>query len=262
MPFPNRPSIPRPGVPNQWDAIQEPDAPPDDPGTGSAPGSGCGAGQVPESIGADGNWRTAGPGECISQDEFNRRVDLNIRNNPNGGEPNAGNDPTGAGPQAPAGAAKYSFSPVPAFNAPQFQWNEEFRAPSYTEAEQDPGYLFRVNEGRRALEQSAAGRGTLRTGGTLKDIVNYGQNAASQEYGNVFDRYSQGYNTRFNTERDKYNFQYQGAKDQYSPKLFEWQTKTAFGTQSARDAWQKGWEDYWRNTLSASDVFNAGQQRG
>ena len=39
-----------------------------------------------------------------------------------------------------------------------------------------------------ALERSGAARGVTRTGGTLKDIVDYGQRAASQEYGNVYNR--------------------------------------------------------------------------
>ena len=50
------------------------------PPTGTGGGGECGPGMVPESIGGDGNWRTAGPGECIDQAEFNRRVDLNIQN--------------------------------------------------------------------------------------------------------------------------------------------------------------------------------------
>jgi hypothetical protein len=37
----------------------------------------------------------------------------------------------------------------------------------------------------------------LRTGGTLKDIMNYGQEAASQEYGNMFNRALQGWQTQY-----------------------------------------------------------------
>ena len=248
----------RPGVPNPWDTtVYDPYEPPD---TGGGGGTGCGPGTVPESIGADGNWRTAGPGECISQEEFNKRVDLNVKNNPGQSDGKTGTSPTGTGPRAPSGPAQYPFTPVPGFNAPEFVWDEEFRAPSYTEAEQDPGYQFRLREGARALEQSAAGRGTLRTGGTLKDILNYGQSAASQEYGNVFDRYSRGYDTRFSTAKDKYNFKYQGKKDEYAPKLFEWQTKTAFGTNAAQRAWERAYDDYMRSTLSASDILNAGRR--
>lgn len=54
---------------------------------------------------------------------------------------------------------------------------------------QDPGYSFRLNEGLKALQSSAAARGGLLSGATLKGITNYGQGAASQEYQNAFNRY-------------------------------------------------------------------------
>jgi len=53
----------------------------------------------------------------------------------------------------------------------------------------DPGYGFRMSEGMKALERSAAARGLLQSGGTLKDITRFGQNLASQEYENAFSRY-------------------------------------------------------------------------
>jgi hypothetical protein len=55
--------------------------------------------------------------------------------------------------------------------------------------EQDPGYAFRQAEGMKALERSAAARGGLLSGGTLKGIQRFGQDLASQEYGNAFNRY-------------------------------------------------------------------------
>lgn len=55
--------------------------------------------------------------------------------------------------------------------------------------EADPGYSFRMSEGLKALERSAASRGILQSGQTLKDITRFGQDAASQEYQNAFQRY-------------------------------------------------------------------------
>lgn len=52
----------------------------------------------------------------------------------------------------------------------------------------DPSYQFRVNEGLRAIEHRAASRGQLQSGNTLKDLTRFGQEAASQEYGNAFQR--------------------------------------------------------------------------
>jgi hypothetical protein len=53
----------------------------------------------------------------------------------------------------------------------------------------DPGYSFRMSEGMKGLERSAAARGGLLSGGTLKGIQRFGQDMASQEYQNAFNRY-------------------------------------------------------------------------
>lgn len=53
----------------------------------------------------------------------------------------------------------------------------------------DPGYAFRMSEGMKALERSAAARGGLLSGGTLKATQRFGQDLASQEYQNAFNRY-------------------------------------------------------------------------
>jgi hypothetical protein len=55
--------------------------------------------------------------------------------------------------------------------------------------QKDPGYAFRQSEGMKALERSAAARGGLLSGGTLKGIQRFGQDLASQEYTNAFNRY-------------------------------------------------------------------------
>jgi hypothetical protein len=53
----------------------------------------------------------------------------------------------------------------------------------------DPGYGFRMSEGMKALERSAAARGGLLSGATLKGTQRFGQDLASQEYQNAFNRY-------------------------------------------------------------------------
>jgi hypothetical protein len=53
----------------------------------------------------------------------------------------------------------------------------------------DPGYAFRMSEGMKALERSAAARGGMLSGGALRGITRFGQDLASQEYQNAFNRY-------------------------------------------------------------------------
>ena len=55
--------------------------------------------------------------------------------------------------------------------------------------QQDPGYAFRMSEGMKALERGAAARGGLLSGATLRGAQRYGQDLASQEYQNAFNRY-------------------------------------------------------------------------
>jgi hypothetical protein len=55
--------------------------------------------------------------------------------------------------------------------------------------QQDPGYAFRMSEGMKALERGAAARGSLMSGATMKGLQRYGQDLASQEYTNAFNRY-------------------------------------------------------------------------
>ena len=55
--------------------------------------------------------------------------------------------------------------------------------------EQDPGYGFRMSEGLKALDRTAAARGGLLSGATLKGAQRYGQDLGSQEYQNAFNRY-------------------------------------------------------------------------
>jgi hypothetical protein len=67
-----------------------------------------------------------------------------------------------------------------------------------TDFEQDPGYAFRQAEGMKALERSAAARGMLSSGSTLKGIQRFGQDLASQEYQNAFNRYQIERNAKLN----------------------------------------------------------------
>lgn len=62
----------------------------------------------------------------------------------------------------------------------------------------DPGYAFRLQEGLKALDRSAAARGGLLSGATLKGAQRYGQELGSQEYMNAFNRYQLERQARLN----------------------------------------------------------------
>lgn len=51
-----------------------------------------------------------------------------------------------------------------------------------------PGYQFRFGEGQRAVEGSAASKGMLMSGGTLKDLTRFGQGLAADDFNQQFNR--------------------------------------------------------------------------
>lgn len=62
----------------------------------------------------------------------------------------------------------------------------------------DPSYAWRLAQGQKILENSAAARGGLLTGQAVTDQTNYAQNAASQEYAAANARYQANQNTLWN----------------------------------------------------------------
>lgn len=62
----------------------------------------------------------------------------------------------------------------------------------------DPGYQFRMQQGQDAIQRSAAAAGGLQNGGTLRALSDYGQNFASNEYNNAYNRFTNNQSNRFN----------------------------------------------------------------
>lgn len=79
--------------------------------------------------------------------------------------------------------------------APGGQFMQTFSPANF---QQDPSYQWRLQQGEKALQSSAAAKGLLGTGQGLRDITNYGQNAASQEYQAAYNRFQDTNNTLFN----------------------------------------------------------------
>ena len=111
------------------------------------------------------------------------------------------------------------YTPPPPFRPPAYQGATPFvqepyaaadpyTSPTLEEYGADPGYQFLLQQGRAALERSGAARGVANTGGTLKDILDYGRRAASQEIGNVDrrmrDTYEMNERNRFNAYQSNY----------------------------------------------------------
>lgn len=112
-----------------------------------------------------------------------------------GGAGYAGGVPPGYEMGTFTGGGSYPLASVMAPGLMQ-PWTTPFQRPTLSE-ETDPGYLARLDMGRQAIERSAAARGTLRTGGTLKDLTQYGQDYGSSEYDKVYNRTMGEYQTAY-----------------------------------------------------------------
>lgn len=82
----------------------------------------------------------------------------------------------------------YREGGVAAQNAIDFELGLGARPEGYQGFTATPGYEFRMGEGRRALEAGAAARGGLYSGAAMRDLIKFGQDYGSNEYGNFFSR--------------------------------------------------------------------------
>lgn len=178
-------------------------------------------------------------------------------------------------PAAPTGPPSWlppapSLQAPPAFHYPDFAAPAPFQAPTAADVRADPSYDFRLGQGTQALEQSAAARGVLRTGGTLKGFEDYGQNFASTEYGNVYGRKRTDYDRQYEdllrtyqTNRgnaaDSYSKLYQTALDTLQPQELAYTTTAAAtqrqGENDYANAWQKYLQDYQIFRNQQGDTF-------
>ena len=201
------------------------------------------------------------------------------------------------------------LGPAPEFSAPVAPEIEDFSYESFAEPEpfayedyapttgehvfSDPSFGFRKGIGEDALMKSRAAQGLLRTGGTLKDLLDYNQNFASQEFGNVDARRMRDYGTnrgnalenyqtnltnKFNTyganrgnafenwkaNKDTrlglYDRGFEAERAKYEPRLFEWTKKGDLGMRAEEKAYDDSFREFrtdydmWRT--QGNDVFD------
>lgn len=155
-------------------------------------------------------------------------------------------------PSAPGAPAQPNF--------PQFEPAPKFDEPDYEQAMKDPGYLAELGQGRQQMEQSAAARGVLNGGGTLKDINQWGSNMAAQRVNDVRDRATNRYLLNYQTQHvDPYKYAYQRALDQFTGGMniwqgqnSQWQTQAQVAQRNAEDTWQQAYtpfNDLWNRRI-------------
>lgn len=73
--------------------------------------------------------------------------------------------------------------------APGADMGSYMTQPSLEQLQMDPGYKFREQQGMRGVNASAAAGAGLQSGAALKAAQRFGQDMASQEYGNAYNRF-------------------------------------------------------------------------
>lgn len=132
----------------------------------------------------------------------------------------------GTGAVVPDFGPEFNFSAFPRFNPV----NRQFTPLTLAQAQNEPGYAFAEQQGQQGIERSAAAKGALRTGGTLKDIGSWIHDFASRAYGDANQR-----------ELQRFMMNYGIEKDMFAPTLSEAQVR-------ANAAIQAGLAKYGRQT--------------
>jgi len=123
------------------------------------------------------------------------------------------------------GAAGYGSANQP-FSMAGFDPNSLMRNFGASDFQTDPGYNFRLSEGLKALDRQAAARGGMMSGAALKAAGRYGQDVASQEYGNAFNRFQTNRASQAGLFADAYNRDRTRQMDEYG-RLSDFTTRGA-----------------------------------
>lgn len=134
---------------------------------------------------------------------------------------------------------------------------KSFTNPTLDEAKAEPGFQLSQQMGQQGIENSAAGRGLLRSGGTLKDILQYNQNFANQNYQNVYNR---DFNTwQANTSGDLGNW-LTGTQADLNTYNTNYQTQVKDPFQNALASTSMDNSNDWQNFLQQYQIFTNNQK--
>lgn len=133
--------------------------------------------------------------------------------------------------------------------APAFPSIPKFVGPTAGEAMADPGYQFVLDQGNRNLTNWAASRGTSNDSSAAKAFIDYGQNAATTQYGNVWDRQAQAYDRNVTTQYlDPFAAQYQNwMSGTVNPTMSNFSTQSANIAHTNDVQWQDNWNTWLQN---------------
>lgn len=146
------------------------------------------------------------------------------------------------------------------FNYADFAPPGEFTGVDPQSIVNNPAYKFRYDEGLRALTNSRAAEGRLRSGGTLTDFMKYGQNMASTEFENEWNR---GFQTHKNLYDERFGAWNAGLQKALAtttlnrdPLMEQWRTQA----QTAQRQSELDDQRAWRSHLFDWETFKRNQE--
>ncbi len=135
----------------------------------------------------------------------------------------------------------------------------------------DPGYQFRLDEGNKAITNSAAARGMGNSGRTMKELTRFGQQHASNEYSNAYNRLASiaGIGQTANAQAGQNNSNYANQTGQNYSNIGNAQAAGQIGQANAVNSgignaanigMQYNYMDYLKNKVPAASPSSGGGQ--
>lgn len=140
------------------------------------------------------------------------------------------------------------------------QWGSLLKNFGMADFEKDPGYQFRMDEGMKGVQGGAAARGNLLSGAAQKALQKYGQDYASNEFSNAYQRDTANKTNTYNRLAGIVNSG-QGASNQISNAAGQYAQNTASNNAAlgnAQAAGAIGQSNAWSNGLG--QAYNGYQQ--
>ena len=152
------------------------------------------------------------------------------------------------------------------FQYDAWQAPDAFKAPTMQEAQAAPGFQMMMDQGRKALEASAAAKGMSRSGQQHADLMDYGQKMGARGYQDVYQRRAgehqqrgreleRDYKTGYGAARDMYDvgrenqlgaygLERQESRDQFAPKMAQYGMDRRSAQQDREFQRKKAWQEY------------------
>lgn len=116
-------------------------------------------------------------------------------------------------------------------------WTRSFTAPSYEQVQQSPAFRFRLDEALKALERSAAAKGSYLTPNTMQGLMETSQGMASDEYEREYGRRRHEYVGDFDIFSSDRSRRAGIAGSQFDRDLAAYQTKAGIHRTNQLDPW-------------------------